>query len=1043
MEIPPSIFAYASLFFATTLSGQTVSDLGNQDLAKLGLVDVSAAPFYADPSGVQDSTEAINAAILFARDHQMVAYLPVGDYRISDTIEMLGKDPDSPNSSMNDYFCVFQGESQIPGSRSRLVLEDYAADFSSRNPVKFVLHAYRPEGNDYAYTTHYNQVVRSIDIVIGEGNSGAVGLRMQGAEGCLVEDVHIDATNGWKGVWGLPGSGGSTHGLSVTGGEIGVDLRGFNEDGQAGGVGTQPGPMISQLRLTGQTEVPLALQIRGALVVVGADIQSDSADAVFQITPAYSKNPWSSSVSLVDASLDFSGANGQPVVVDQVGSRGRGFTLYNVHLRGFHKIASEAGISLDPNVWTLCREVAVAGNLPSPNGYDLTESIVVDGSVQPVDRLVDLLADRPPLVDYLKLHSAGKILPTATTPGIANVIDYGADPSGSIDSTEAIERALADAPSVLIPKGTFLISNTLSLKSDTTLVGLHPYYSRIRAIDSPGDRFGPDGSDPLSPIPMVISPDKRDARTTLSMLTIQAPHAVASHSETDVIPYPLKWQSGRFSVIHHCYFGPSSETNWRIQYVMGNAFKLSQETGKYVNGGLQLHSNDPLERLFIEARPEGTAITMPFMDDGSELTITAADSPPFALQSFELSKATFGPGVSFDVTITGQHSDGTTSTETIPFTEEWIDREQLKTVQLNWTDLDEVTIRAPLPFGVRDIVSSEGTTDFARRRPYYVAVACEDSRLGFEHFPFASIHHPQVLITGNGGGRWYNSFQHGDIWADADFRFIEVRDTHEPLNIYHWHLQHVHSDSGAVFQNAQFVSIFGLKSEHNSRFLSVYDSDHIRVFGWGGLADADAGGSHFYFEDTPNFLHAAMAEEPHFMEGIDVLSSCDNPLIIRDVGTFDGIKETFGGIPTNVSNLSRTILFKRGDPINGFSIDTFENWQLWTGESLSFEPNWPHLPELLRFAYRVDLDTWLGEQDPISLEQLESGWHVFVRSPKQASAVSVYLRMASTLSQLGDSARLRLSPEAHHASVGYLQAFALEDAEPIYMRLEAEPATSN
>ncbi len=43
--------------------------LGNQKLAALGAVDVTAAPFQADPTGGQDSTAAIQRGIFFAREH--------------------------------------------------------------------------------------------------------------------------------------------------------------------------------------------------------------------------------------------------------------------------------------------------------------------------------------------------------------------------------------------------------------------------------------------------------------------------------------------------------------------------------------------------------------------------------------------------------------------------------------------------------------------------------------------------------------------------------------------------------------------------------------------------------------------------------------------------------------------------------------------------------------------------------------------------------------------------------------------------------------
>jgi hypothetical protein len=104
------------------------------------------------------------------------------------------------DSDMNDYFCVLQGETHVEGKRSRLILAPGSPGFDQRNPVPIVVHAYYPNGSGFNYTGHFNQIIRGVDIVIGEGNSGAVGLRLQGAEGTLIEDVTVDATHGWKGV---------------------------------------------------------------------------------------------------------------------------------------------------------------------------------------------------------------------------------------------------------------------------------------------------------------------------------------------------------------------------------------------------------------------------------------------------------------------------------------------------------------------------------------------------------------------------------------------------------------------------------------------------------------------------------------------------------------------------------------------------------------------------------------------------------------------------------------------------------------------------
>jgi len=58
----------------------------SDELYQLGLLDVTKAPYSADPTGQADSTVAIQRAVNDARDNWLVCFFPEGTYRISDTI---------------------------------------------------------------------------------------------------------------------------------------------------------------------------------------------------------------------------------------------------------------------------------------------------------------------------------------------------------------------------------------------------------------------------------------------------------------------------------------------------------------------------------------------------------------------------------------------------------------------------------------------------------------------------------------------------------------------------------------------------------------------------------------------------------------------------------------------------------------------------------------------------------------------------------------------------------------------------------------------
>lgn len=117
--------------------------LGNRELAALGLVDVTATSFDADPTGKSDTTKAIQAAINLARDHQMVCFFSSGTYVISDTLSCVqgyykrqhGKISAAPNFS-----CVLVGSQMKGKMRPRIVLAPRSPGFGNPEKAKYLVH---------------------------------------------------------------------------------------------------------------------------------------------------------------------------------------------------------------------------------------------------------------------------------------------------------------------------------------------------------------------------------------------------------------------------------------------------------------------------------------------------------------------------------------------------------------------------------------------------------------------------------------------------------------------------------------------------------------------------------------------------------------------------------------------------------------------------------------------------------------------------------------------------------------------------------------
>jgi len=223
-----------------------------QPLSLDGFVDVTKPPFQADPSGREDATVALQGAFDFARWHYLAVHIPVGRYRVTDTLLLRqtsrlmasGDIPGPLPARMAplprlpftaDFLLDGVSSRYVPHTvRGQLLASDPAAratfvfaprTFTDPSSPKMLIafHFTNPLGVDEP-NAQYNAIFSNINIEIGQGNAGAVAVALRGAQGSGLEDVTITFMGGaapdagLAGVFGGCGSGGAHHGVQVVGG---------------------------------------------------------------------------------------------------------------------------------------------------------------------------------------------------------------------------------------------------------------------------------------------------------------------------------------------------------------------------------------------------------------------------------------------------------------------------------------------------------------------------------------------------------------------------------------------------------------------------------------------------------------------------------------------------------------------------------------------------------------------------------------------------------------------------------------------------------
>jgi hypothetical protein len=521
---------------------------GNRELLAQGLLDVTAPPYAADPSGRLDATAALQQAVKDARDARLIVHLPAGRYLVSGTIAGIqgivaredwpyeGFADDWVANASFEYPCVLRGPGT--GGRAVLVLADGAPGFGDAAQPKPVVHLWaRPWDETFRDrdqpSINFNQMIIDVDFELGRGNPGAVAILHQGAEGSVIEDVAIDATGAFAGVQTAPASGGGIHGVSVRGGRYGFYVR------EPGGTmrGSQPSPVMSGVRLLGQTEEAILYDGRGPLTVAGAVIVGAGIRADVPVPEAAN-----GALNLVDVAIELTRPG--PAVRSN-----RSVCLADVWIARAPvavQVQDEVKLSGRAEGWLhVGRLVAPATLRVHPLGGTgvRTDEVWLDGTRAALPTVAAPVAGPPDRDALWRRHLWPRPFPSRATPGVVDVKAAlcGAMGDGRHDDGPALQAAIDAHETVFLPRGTYAISKPLRLHARTKLIGVGNIQATITTVPE-APAFG----DPDQPAPLIETDDDAAAETVLAFVRLLVP-------VRNPCVYALRWRAGRRSIVRSVY----------------------------------------------------------------------------------------------------------------------------------------------------------------------------------------------------------------------------------------------------------------------------------------------------------------------------------------------------------------------------------------------------------------------------------------------------------------------------------------------------------
>eukprot|EP00927_Polykrikos_kofoidii_P049142 TRINITY_DN43265_c0_g1_i1.p1 TRINITY_DN43265_c0_g1~~TRINITY_DN43265_c0_g1_i1.p1 ORF type:complete len:780 (-),score=85.16 TRINITY_DN43265_c0_g1_i1:164-2503(-) len=577
-EPSPDALPPVTLADSPVVNGINMTDPGwpDQPLVRLGLLDVSQAPFSADTRGEVDATDAIQRAVEAGRANYLTVFFPSGRYKVTRTIEVIQPEKmflttvGEPNC--NEMREVYGGkviEKPHCARTAPVVLQGTQRE-GAMKPELFVPAGTGLSGpvvrihNPINDNINMNQEFIGIDVHIEDGNPDARGIYARGAQGVSVQDVVIRAGSAAIGLEGGAGSGGSHIGVTVIGGRIGMKVG-----------SSQPAPTLTGITLINQTQTALLYEAPGrqTLSVTGLKVQV----LALATGPAIDAE---APISLVDVAI--SGPNGFAKDVSGPpairATKKCSLFMQNVWVQGFSvAVLAPNGVqhhgSTSPEIWVHFPLSAAPSEQPQIK--NLSSNIFIDGAVMEGQLWTQSFKVGPP-EDMSAKHLWGAGTPTWEARGACNAHAYGAKGDLLTDDTIALQRMLDDPKCkiAVLPKGYFSVTSSLKLAANAALVGVGMIYSNI--VSHP-NVTGPPGNKE-EPWPLLETSAGRQETSSIVGLSF----LVWRHTSA---VYAFKWQSGgglwRRAHMDRVDVGPG--TYQQVHYAQPLSLMVGHGGGEFYN----------------------------------------------------------------------------------------------------------------------------------------------------------------------------------------------------------------------------------------------------------------------------------------------------------------------------------------------------------------------------------------------------------------------------------------------------------------------------
>jgi len=503
-----------------------------------------------NPDGTGDSAPGIQEAIYDAFDNKLVVLFPPGVYQVSDAIKCYywahwdaQRNRASNPPGLKSHALV---GSTIGGSRPLLKLAPDADGYDDPlNPKPVVVWRYFtainsdgvnkiepgdplsgvPENYRDQANVIFGWTFRNIDIDVNE-HAGAIGGAFKSAQNCGVMNTRIDATNGYSGIFGVPGRNSFIANIEVEGGTYGI----VNDASAAGSI-------LVGAKLYNQSEYAILTRDFCPYSIVGFDIKCNGSQAVLTDDQGYNSTG-TGTITLVDGKIEMTNAG---TAIDN--SVGKNIYLGNVYIKNSGNLLQSGSMPAIQGTgsWQHVKEYAYTDQNPASGDHFFDSYSFINGTISQDPEPSTIIDDSNPPENLVSRHSWEDITVwEGQDDGTVNVKEspYNAKGDGKTDDWDAIQTAINFAPEgkVFLPKGDYAISEPLVLKSNTHITGVGQNKATIYSTN-----IWEGGSGKT----LVETVDDPDASTLFGFIGFWDEATNASNTNGGFI----RWKAGRNSMV--------------------------------------------------------------------------------------------------------------------------------------------------------------------------------------------------------------------------------------------------------------------------------------------------------------------------------------------------------------------------------------------------------------------------------------------------------------------------------------------------------------